>query len=333
METYKELYKSKLSIAGTNVIYLITMVLFITVGAFVQSRSFNSGIIITEFVLVALPAFIYVIIKRGSIKKEMRFNRLHFIDAVLVTVIFFSGYPIAMFVNLIGNIIVSLFGKLITSPVPLATNLKEYFIMLMIVAGTAGLCEEILFRGLILRGYEKLGMWKSIVFTAVLFAMLHMNIQNIFGPLLLGILLGYVVHVTNSIYAGMLGHFVNNGISVSMTFLLMQLPALKNAPVQELPQGAETLGLFVWAVISGFFAVLAGILLIFAMRALKKVNSERAEHIDTDNGEFENQKLRNILKSPKLSWPLYASFVFFIAYLGLQLTYIITGKPLLDLIL
>lgn len=332
METNNEQYKSKSTITGVNILYLIAMVLFISVGAFVQSRSFNTGIIITEFLLIALPPLLYVIIKRSSIKRELRFNRLHFVDSLLVIVIFLCGYPIAVFVNLIGNIFVSFFGKLITSPIPVASNINEYFVMLLIVAASAGLCEEILFRGLILRGYEKLGMWRSIIFTAVLFSMLHINIQNIFGPLFLGILLGYVVYITNSIYAGMLGHFVNNGISVSIMFLLMQLPLFKDAAAQNIPAGAETLGLIVWAVIIGIIAVLPSIILVICMRTLKELNKDRTKAVQANIDEIERLGLSGVIKNPKIMWPIYISFAIFCFFSIVQVAYVITGKSIFDII-
>ena len=239
MEEKDSGFHSKLTIAGVNIIYLLTLILLISVGTFVQLRSFNSGILITEFVLIALPALLYVIFKKGSFKKELRFNKISFMETLLTVFIFMCGYPVALFLNLIGNIFISLFGKLIQSPIPFAYSFNEYIILLLIVAGSAGICEEILFRGLILRGYEKLGKWHSIIFSAVLFSILHINIQNILGPLFLGILLGYVVYTTNSIFAGMIGHFINNAISVTIGFLVMQIPLVRNAQAQSLPQGAE----------------------------------------------------------------------------------------------
>lgn len=332
MELNNDQFKSKTSIRGVNILYLMSMVLFVTVGAFVQSKSFSVGILITEFLLIAMPTLIYLIFKKGSLKRELRFNRLHIIDAILVVMIFVCGYPVALFINLIGNIFVSMFGKLIASPIPMAGNINEYFLLILIVAGSAGLCEEILFRGLILRGYEGLGMWKSIIFTAALFAMLHMNIQNILGPLLLGIILGYVVYTTNSIYAGMLGHFVNNAISVTITFFLMQLPIFKNAAAQNLTQGTETLGLFVWAIILGFAAVIPGVIVVLCMMALKELNRGKLELQRENNTEFEKQRLRNIIKNPRVSWPIYVSVVLFSFYSVIELAYVVTGRSILDII-
>jgi membrane protease YdiL (CAAX protease family) len=327
LERKTSVFQSKLSIAGVNILYLSALILLITVGAFVQQRNFHSGILITEFVLIALPVFLYVIFKKSSLKLELRFNRLKFMDMLLVVIIFMCGYPVAMFLNLIGNIFVSIFGKLITSPIPFADNFNDYFVLLLIVAGSAGICEEILFRGLIMRGYERIGKWPSIIFTAVLFSMLHVNIQNILGPLFLGILLGYVVYTTDSIFAGMLGHFMNNAISVTIGFFMMQLPLVREAQAQSVPQGAELQGLLILSIPIGIWAAICGLIGVFCMKALKELNLEK-ETSESEQVIIEKLSLRVILKNVRAAWPLYISFAIFIFYAVLEFAYVITGQPL-----
>lgn len=331
METNNSGFQSKLNIAGVNVLYLLALILLITVGAFVQQRSFNSGILVTEFILIALPVFLYVLFKKGSLKQELRFNKIYFMDILLTIFIFMCGYPVALFFNLVGNIFVSLFGKLITSPIPFANNFNEYFVLLLLVAGSAGLCEEILFRGLILRGYEKIGKWQSIIFTAILFSMLHINIQNLLGPLFLGVLLGYVVYTTNSIFAGMIGHFVNNAISVTIGYLVMQLPMVRNAQAQSMPAGAELQGLLVLSIPIGIWAAISGLIVVFCMKALNELNLERGTNMPMPEAE-ERQPISRILKNARVAWPLYIGSLIFIFYAILEFTFVITGKSLFELL-
>ena len=333
METKDSDFQSKLTLTGVNIVYLLGMLLLITAGAFVQTRSFNSGILITEFVLIALPVLLYVILKKGSLKQELRFNKLGFMNALLVTMIFVFGYPVALFVNVIGNLFVSLFGELIQSPIPLAENFNEYFVLIMIVAGSAGICEEILFRGLIMRGYEKLGKWPNIIFTAILFSMLHINIQNVLGPLFLGIVLGYVVYTTNSIFAGMLGHFVNNAMSVTISFVIMRImPFANNAASQDVPQGLMIQGLMIWAVIIGIYAAVSGLIMYFCIKALQEINRDRLASEENTELEMEKQSLGKILKNARIAWPLYISVSIFVFYAVAEFAFVITEKSLFDII-
>lgn len=334
METKGSGFQSKLTLTGVNIVYLLGMVLLITVGAFVQTKNFNSGILITEFVLIALPVLLYVILKKGSIKLELRLNKLGFMNAFLVTFIFLFGYPVAVFVGIIGNLFVSLFGKLIQSPIPFAESLNEYFVLLLIVAGSAGICEELLFRGLLMRAYEKLGKWPSIIFTAVLFSMLHLNIQNVLGTLFLGIVLGYVVYTTNSIFAGMVGHFVSNAVAVSISFVVMRLiPFAREAATQDIPHALMIQGLIIWAVIIGMCATISGLIMYFCLKALKEINSDRITYDKNIELETEKQSLGSVLKNFKVAWPLYISLAIFIFYVVAEFAFVITGQSIFDLIL
>lgn len=332
MEENRQAYQSKLTIKAVNVIYLAVMVLFITIGNLVQARGFNSGILITEIVLIALPAFVYIILKKGNLKKELRFNRLRLLDGLLVIFIFLFSYPVAMFLNLIGNLIISLFGPLMETPVPIPENFNEFFILLMIVAGSAGICEELLFRGLVMRGYEKAGKWPAIIFTAVLFGGLHLNIQNFFGPLFLGILLGYVVYTTDSIFAGMIGHFTNNAFSVALSFLLMNLPFMNGTAPEKLPPGAETQALLLAAIPIGIFAAFSGAMGFLCLWGLKELNQERLQGAGLEEPLTEKQNPAKLLANWKLSWPLYVCAAIFVFFSLLQLAYVATGKSVVDMI-
>ena len=332
MEENRQAYQSKLTIRAVNLIYFIVMVLFITIGNFVQAKGFNSGILITEFVLIALPPFVYIAAKKGNLKKELRLNRLRLLDGVLIVFAFLFSYPVAVFLNLIGNLFISLFGPLMETPVPTPENFNEFFILVMIVAGSAGLCEEVLFRGLVMRGCQRLGKWPAIIFTAVLFGGMHLNIQNFFGPMFLGILLGYVVYTTDSIFAGMLGHFTNNAFSVALSFVLMKLPFASSGVPENLPPGAEFQALLLATIPVGIFAVFSGAMGFLCLWGLKELNRDRKTEDILEEPESERQSIGRVLASPKLSWPLYLCVLIFIFFSVLQFAYVATGQSILDMI-
>lgn len=66
-------------------------------------------------------------------------------------------------------------------------------IMIMIYAGFVGpVVEELVFRGFLMRRFEKYGKGFAVIVSAVLFGIMHMNpLQIVFG-ILMGLLLGYV---------------------------------------------------------------------------------------------------------------------------------------------
>lgn len=302
----------RLSFFDGNILYMVVMVLFVTVGYIAQKRDFHYGILITEFLLIALPTIIFVKIKGASVKKDLRFNSLSVIDALLVIVIAISAYFAAVFINLIAEILISTMGDIIVPDIPFARNPREYLVLLFIIAGSAGICEEILFRGFILRSYEKLGMWKSIVITALLFSVLHLNIQNIAAPFFLGIVFGFTVYKTNSIYAGMLGHFINNAVSATWGYVIMSLPFYESIKVEQLQGEVTTQSLMGAAIISGLVLPFSGTIMVLCLKA---INDRHPEAAAARPEESFISNMRNI----KLSWPLLICLLIFIGMMIIEI--------------
>ena len=82
--------------------------------------------------------------------------------------------------------------------------------------------EELIFRGAVLRKlleWKPEHRWLMITFSAVLFAVAHMNPAQIIHPLLIGLLLGWMYERTGSIIPGVAYHWTNN----TAAFLLARL--------------------------------------------------------------------------------------------------------------
>lgn len=303
---------------------MAVMILFVTVGYVAQNWDFNYGVLITEFLLIALPTIIYVKKRGASLRKELRFNGLSFVDMLLVIIAFFAAYFVAVFINLLGEILLSTLGKLIIPDIPVATNTGEYFLLLFIIAGSAGICEEILFRGFILRAYERLGMWPNIIVTALLFSILHLNIQNILAPFFLGIILGFVVYKTNSIFAGIIGHFINNAISVTLGYVIMNLPFYQNIDISQVQDGMTTQSLLGAVILFGLILPFAATIMVICLKAISDRHPETAANT-RDTG------ILNVVGSIRLSWPLLISLIIFIVMMTLEIILIMSGKPLFNL--
>lgn len=79
--------------------------------------------------------------------------------------------------------------------------------------------EELLFRKAILNVSKKFGNTFAVLFSAILFALYHMNLNQAIFALLIGILFGIISIKTGSIKLTMLLHFLNNGFACMATIL------------------------------------------------------------------------------------------------------------------
>ena len=84
------------------------------------------------------------------------------------------------------------------------------------IALLPGICEELLFRGFLIRFFEKFSVRWAVVISAILFAAFHLDPFNFISVLLLGLLLGYLAVRSGSIYSSMFSHLINNGMAFAL---------------------------------------------------------------------------------------------------------------------
>ncbi len=90
----------------------------------------------------------------------------------------------------------------------------------------APLLEEILCRGVILRSLlRQTTPLKAIIWSSVMFGVMHMNPWQAIPAFLVGLLIGWIYWRTGSLWSAIFIHFVNNGFSYIITILFPQLPA------------------------------------------------------------------------------------------------------------
>ena len=152
----------------------------------------------------------------------------------------------------------SKFTEIRPSPVPMPTGLREYLIGFIVMALTPGICEEVMFRGMIMSSYDSLGKRKAIIYSAILFGLFHFNLQNLLGPIYLGILFGVIAYKTNSLFLAIVGHTINNTIALTVGYFLIKGDQGIGTSMDTviIPQGGEIisglLGLGLIALIFGF---------------------------------------------------------------------------------
>jgi sodium transport system permease protein len=95
---------------------------------------------------------------------------------------------------------------------------QPFPILLLVLAVTPAVCEELLFRGLLFSGLRRLGALPSLILSALLFGLAHLSIYRLAPTAFLGLVLGYARLRTGSIAPGMLIHALNNGLAITLLY-------------------------------------------------------------------------------------------------------------------
>ncbi len=140
----------------------------------------------------------------------------------------FGGIAICFSAAQINAALVSVFDYSSFSSEVLWGNLEsmeayEIVLQFIVMCVVPGFCEEFLFRGAILTNCLPFGRSNAILISALLFAMMHQNIEQILYTFVAGIVLGLVYEYTGSIWNCTVLHICNNFVSVLESALLTRL--------------------------------------------------------------------------------------------------------------
>ncbi len=78
--------------------------------------------------------------------------------------------------------------------------------------------EEVLFRGVVLSGGKQRSPFFAILFSSLLFALMHGNLRQLAHQLVLALVMGYLAYLTRGIYACALVHIINNGAALLLDY-------------------------------------------------------------------------------------------------------------------
>ncbi len=225
---------NKTTVTGANKVFLFVAIINIVFSLIVELVDIAYGgflngnmlllLLMIQFYCVLFPALFYMIGNKINIKETLRFNSPGILPSFLIILISAPAFYAASALNSVVIYILQFIGQAPEDTViPLPQNLGEVFISILVIAVAPSVCEEILHRGILLKAYENRGTMKAVVISGIMFGVFHFDITNLFGPILLGILFGYYVVKTNSIFAGVIAHFMNNFLATVLQYLTKDL--------------------------------------------------------------------------------------------------------------
>lgn len=119
-------------------------------------------------------------------------------------------------------------------------------------------CEEIFFRGMLQRQLARLMPgWASVVVAGLIFSFIHFQFYGFFARAALGMLLGFLLLRSGSLWPSVVGHFTFNGLSILMAYLATVWPGVE-------PSLADQSYTFPWPIVLVSLLAVVGLSLVFA---------------------------------------------------------------------
>lgn len=204
--------------------------LFFYFGLALQTRLGEVGIVASEWVILLGSAVAFTRIGEFDVQKTFSLRRPPLLGLLGGGLLILGGTPMAWFLAWLQ-------GFFLPIPWDLIEGMSEFLIaddprrvawLFFLVAVTPAICEEAVFRGVLLGGtVDRLSPLRMMLLNGAVFGAFHLSYATAFRFLptaWLGVLLAYAAWRTRSIFTSALMHLINNGSIV----LLAASPLLRD---------------------------------------------------------------------------------------------------------
>lgn len=208
-----------LCIILTNYALLVMLIFLAILG-----KSLNIGIVANLFAsqaIMLVPALIFAITSymgsgAVSFNELLGFHKIKISTFFMVILFTFLIMPMTSTINSISMLFVDNAVNAISDEV-----LKMPFLVMLFMIGIfAPFSEELIFRGIIFRGYKNSGsVLQAIIWSAILFGMMHLNFNQAAYAIAMGIMCALIVEASGSLWSSVIVHMVFNTPSVCVMYL------------------------------------------------------------------------------------------------------------------
>lgn len=234
-----------------------------------------------ELIYLGVPLLIMVLYYNKDNTYLLRLKPMSTSELIITVVLGLFVFGTNLFLTEINVILASFVSNIVIPETPAVISVSDKLIFMLTLVVVAPVTEELIMRGVMMRGLEGRSKWFAIIVTGVFFGMLHLSYYTVFAKILVGILLCYIVYVTGSIYSGIIVHMINNGISGLIT-IMSETAEASEGVAAEMTSAELILMLMVYCFIA-IFAVAAVLALVKALQIASRrtVNESNSNYKST----------------------------------------------------
>lgn len=231
MDKQKNIQKAIIYFAVLIFLYELASFLVIRIDWF-HGMSAEQNILFSQS-LILVPTILFFVVTRQNVCQVLRLKKMHWATWLLIPVLVFCIEPLMTVLNAVSLLFVDNYIAGVSNALIEHHSLP---VSLLLMAVLPAVIEESAYRGVILGNFREGSRLAAILIAGCLFGIMHMNFNQMAYAVVLGIVFGFVVEATGSIFSTMLAHFCINGISVVLSFLISRLSFL--FPQEQMPDGS-----------------------------------------------------------------------------------------------
>ena len=170
---------------------------------------------IGSIIIFIIPVIIYMLIEKVNLNKFLMLKPISLKNVVAIVILSITMQPLLQVINALTTI----FSENTLSPVIASFLDAPFWQLILTVAVLPAFLEEIIFRGIFNKEYEKCPFWFGVIFSGIFFGMMHLTITQLFYAIIAGAIMSILVKVTGSIWSSILCHFILNGTQITLAYI------------------------------------------------------------------------------------------------------------------
>lgn len=171
-------------------------------------------VLLLELTVFMLPAAIFILMRGRGYTRALHLRAPEGAHLPLLLVAFFALFSGCLLLSILFGGNESLGTSATAFDSATSGALWKRILTMLILAPVPAVAEELFFRGILVTEYERRGAVRAILLSALLFALIHFDLQNLPVYLFSGVLFALVLYATDSLVATMLLHILYNATSL-----------------------------------------------------------------------------------------------------------------------
>lgn len=252
-----------------------------------------------------VPLVIFLIRKKPDISEDLGFKKIHILTIFISLFMALPAYGVGIFANVLSQLFVT---NVVTKSATEMITGSGAICTFLFVGIIGPFYEEIIYRGVIDRGYLKYATpLKAVLASALLFAMYHLNINQMSYALLLGIIFSVVNKASGSILTSYIIHAgINAGNVLMMIASSKVISEQASDAVDAMSYMKETGIIYILLVFYFVIAMISLVVLAFCVIFIAKIEGNYEAFVaiftrrEKQMVDGESRPVRTILNPPTL---------------------------------
>lgn len=253
----------------TGISFLISIILYIVCVLGVVNLLFPgimSNIMWNNMVveaLVVLPGILMAFFSGENLPRFLGFHKVKLTTFLAIIPFTMLSMPVISLLNLVTQFWVENTAVGMMQDYGIA---QMPFLQIWFTIGVfAPFCEEVACRGVFYRGFQKsFGIFRAMLLSALLFALIHMNINQAVYAFAMGVMSVLLVEATGSLWSSVFYHALINSSQVALMYIALKADPVVYSDASQMMTNELLVGaVVVYLVITAFTLPLAWALLIW----------------------------------------------------------------------